>query len=163
MFLLTGNKDAATEHQVWTARCEFVASPGEVLEALTDPRMIARWAPVDFELDGLETSRLCPGCEVRVSGTIAGVRAAFDVEVSDADERGLELSARGPVSMDVNYSFEQRGQMVLVEGRVALCAGRGLSGQVLRAATSALLNAGVLGRALRRLDAALGEPTLAAA
>src|SRR5947209_3496337 len=142
MFLLTGHPEKATEPQVWTARCEFVAAPGEVLDALTDPRLISRWAPVDFELEGLSTRRLRAGSQVRVSGAIAGVRAMFDVEVNDASEQGLELTAHGPVSMDVRYSFSQRGRMVLVDASVALRSGRGLSGQVLRSATGALLNAG---------------------
>jgi hypothetical protein len=162
MFLLRDNVEAPAEPDVWTARTTLRAAPVDVLAALTDPALIAEWAPVRFEIDGLSGGCLRAGSHERVSGTIAGVKATFDVEVARADADGLELTARGPVSLDVRYSFRPQGCRVLVEASVAVRRQRGMTAQVLRAAVNALLSAGALGTALRRLDAALC-PSLQAA
>src|SRR5438270_7175575 len=77
---------------VWIARRASVADAEQVLRALTVPELIARWAPVGFEVAGLAGGRLRAGTCERVSGTIAGITAAFDVEVSHADTRRLELT-----------------------------------------------------------------------
>lgn len=125
---------------------------------MTDPERIAEWAPIAFEVDGLATRSLRAGTEARVSGMIAGVRATLEVEVSRADERGLHLAARGPVAMEVEYRFRAHGGGVMVEARITLGRREGISAQVMRSATRALLNAGALGRALYRLEGALPEP-----
>jgi len=150
----TGSPDP----DVWTARASLRNDPDEVLSALTRPASIARWAPVSFEVDGLAGGRLRAGSRERVSGSIAGVRAAFEVEVTRADEQRLELVAHGPVSLEVSYSFNEHGDDVIVDARVAILRQRGLTAQVLRGAVGALLNAGALGAALRRLERALSGP-----
>ena len=150
----------------WTARTDFAADADQVLRALTVPALIARWAPVDFEVEGLAGGRLRAGARERVSGTIAGVRTAFDVEVTRADTRRLELTAQGPVGLEVSYAFTQRVGSVGVEARVAVSRGRGFTSQLLVAAVSAILNAGALSRALSRLEASLapaGDEELAMA
>ena len=58
MLLLRTPADAATGAEVWTARVELHAEPDEVLRALTDPEMIAGWAPVAFDVEGLADGRL---------------------------------------------------------------------------------------------------------
>jgi hypothetical protein len=154
------------EPDVWSARADFDAEAADVLQALTDPDTIAEWAPVSFEIDGGSGRALRAGSCERISGSIAGLRVAFDVEVARADLSRLELVARGPLSMDVAYAFLEREDHVTVEAHVAVHRGGGLTGHVLARAVSALLNAGALQRALGRLEGSLCgdfEPELLAA
>ena len=153
--LLLGPK---TDQDVWTARARICAYAEEVLDALTDPDRIAEWAPVGFDVEGLAEARLRAGSRARVSGSLAGIGAAFDVDVHRADLGGLELVANGPVALDVSYRFRDHEDGVLVEVTVAVRHRGGLTGQLLRAALSALLNAGALRSALRRLEATLSCP-----
>jgi hypothetical protein len=157
MFLLKANTRPPAEAEVWTARAELLADPDQVLQALTDPELIAQWAPVRFDVDGLAGGRLRTGSHERVSGTIGGLSTTFDIEVARADVEQLDLVARGPVSFEVAYSFREQGRRVIVEAYVSLRRQPGLTAQVLRAAVSALLNAGALGGALRRLEASLSR------
>src|SRR5579862_832638 len=137
--LLLGPK---TDQNVWSARARLCAYADEVLDALTDPERIAEWAPVGFEVEGLADGRLSAGSRARVSGSLAGIGAAFDVEVHRADLEGLELVATGPVALDVSYRFRDHCDGVLVEVAVGVRHRGGLTAQLLRAALSALLNAG---------------------
>jgi hypothetical protein len=151
-------RDADTSHRdVWTATRFVAAQPPEVLRSLTDPELIGTWAPIDFEVDGLEGRRLRSGSHAWVNGSLGGVAAEFEIEVLHADERGLKLAARGPVTLDVDYRIDSADAGVMVEAKIRLERERGLSGRVLRAATGALLNAGALDRALRRLAGELTE------
>lgn len=151
MLLLRGNRGRLGE-DVWTATAELDAEAEALLAALTDPDAIAAWAPVRFEVEGLAGERLSIGSRERVTGALAGMRATFDVEVHAADLDGLELTARGPVDMDVRYDFYAGGNGVIVDASVRLTARRGLQGQILGAAICALLNAGALRSALRRIE-----------
>lgn len=153
--LLRDNTAVAGEPDVWTASAWLDDEPYGVLRALTDPAAIARWAPVTFEVDGLAGGPLAAGSRERVSGSIAGIGATFDVEVMRADTNGLELVADGPISLDVNYRFIEHGDGVAVHARVGIRRRRGLSAQFLQAAVAALLNAGALARALRKLEDSL--------
>ena len=63
---------------------------------LTDPDAIARWAPLPFDVDALDTPRLVTGSTARVSGRLAGRRVGFVVEVHEAEQRRLSLAADGP-------------------------------------------------------------------
>jgi hypothetical protein len=145
------------ERDVWTARRFVAAEAPEVLASLTDPELIGVWAPIDFEVDGLAGRRLRSGSTAWVNGSLGGVAAEFEVEVLRADEHGLKLAARGPLGLDVDYRIAPTDAGVLVEARIRLQRERGLSGRVLRAATGALLGAGALDRALRRLAGELTE------
>ena len=156
--LLRDNRAIAGEPDVWTASAWLENDPDGVLRALTDPAAIAGWAPVNFEVDGLAGGRLAAGRRERVSGSIAGIGATFDVEVMRADTKGLELVADGPISLDVNYSFTEHDDGVSVHARVGIRRRRGLTAQLLQAAVAALLNAGALARALRKLEDSLGAP-----
>jgi Polyketide cyclase / dehydrase and lipid transport len=142
----------------WTAQAALRAGPDEVLEALTDPARIARWAPIQFEVDGLAGGRLIAGSRERVYGTIAGVHATFDVEVARADTERLELVAHGPVSFDVTYTFRGHDGVVVVDAYVSLRRQRGFTAQLLRTVAAGLLSAGALRGALARLDASLSRP-----
>jgi hypothetical protein len=166
MLRLGSLSSTLSEQNVWTARADLRADANQVLLALTDPELIAQWAPVAFNVAGLAGGRLSAGSRERVTGTIAGVRATFDVQVARADRQQLELSAHGPVSFEVLYSFREHASGVRVEARVSLGREGGLATQILRAAVRALLNAGALAGALRRLEGSLCpalEPELVAA
>lgn len=142
---------------VWTASTFVAAAPPLVLDALTDPDLIARWAPVGFDVEQLDGERLRAGDSARIAGAFAGIGAAFEVDVLRADEQRFELRARGPLVFDVAYSLRDGGDGVFVDARVELRARPGVSAQLLAAATRALLNAGALAGALTRLRAALAH------
>jgi hypothetical protein len=158
MMLLKTLTGSSSEPDVWTASADLRSDADGVLGALTKPDAIADWAPVNFEVDGLAGSRLRAGSRERVSGSLAGIKATFEVEVTRADTERLELVARGPVSLDVAYSFTEHDRGVLVDASVGIRPQRGLTAQVLRAAVGALLNAGALRTALRRLEGSLSCP-----
>jgi hypothetical protein len=155
MMFLRAITSLQDERDTWTARLHMRAGAEDVLEALTDPALIAAWAPVSFDVEGHAGGRLRVGARERVSGSIAGVRVAFDVEVISADIERLELVARGPVSLDVAYSFCEHDDGVSVEATVEVQRGCGLTASVLRGAVGTLLSAGALSTALRRVDASL--------
>jgi hypothetical protein len=92
--------------KTWTATTTVEAPPEAVLDVLTDPGACARWAPVDFAVDDLATTRLVAGSRPRVRGRLAGVEVGFDVEVLEAGGSRLALRAAGPVAFDVAYDLE---------------------------------------------------------
>ena len=163
MFLLGSTREETP--QLWSARASVRAGAGEVLDALTDPRLIAAGAPVGFELEDPDAPPLRAGSHERVCGSLAGVKAFFDVDVICAELGRLELVALGPLAMDVAYRFCEQGGRVVVDASVGLRRHGGLTGQILRSAVAALLNAGALDRALQRLAESLcgRERELAAA
>src|SRR3954453_19829799 len=88
----------------WTAETAIATGPEQVMDVLTRPCAISSWAPVPFEVEGLSSDRLTTGSRARVAGMIAGKELAFDVEVHEASNEALRLTATGPfVEMDVNY------------------------------------------------------------
>lgn len=135
--------------RTWTATATADAQPQAVLNVLTDPDSVARWAPVPFDVDS--TRRLAAGTRTTVSGRLAGQRIGFDVEVHEADESGLALSARGPVGLDVDYRLEPAPTGSNVRASISVRPGGGLRGRLLAEATGALLAAGALQAALLRL------------
>jgi uncharacterized protein YndB with AHSA1/START domain len=62
--------------KTWTATTTVDAGPEAVLDVLTDPDAVARWAPLPFDVDDLDTPRLVTGSRARVSGRLAGRRRA---------------------------------------------------------------------------------------
>jgi hypothetical protein len=148
----------------WTATAQANATPGQVLEVLTHPEEIRRWSPIDFDLEDLNGRRLGPGTRGRVSGRLAGVRVGFDVEVHAADEERLELSADGPIGLDVRYELTPGELGAELSASVSLRPGGGLSGRLVANATAALLSGGALeGAAGRIARVAESQPSLAAA
>src|SRR3954454_12500075 len=81
----------------------IAADPAAVMSFLTQPDAIARWAPLPFDVDGLESPRLRSGSQAHVSGGLAGQRVSFEVNVAEASDSRLALTADGPVRMDVEY------------------------------------------------------------
>jgi hypothetical protein len=148
----------------WTATARANTTPCQVLEVLTHPAKIRGWSPVDFDLDELDGRRLAAGTRGRVTGRLAGVTVGFDLEVHYADEARLELSADGPVGLDVRYELRPAEEGAEFEARVALRPSRGLTGRIVANAASAMLSAGALeGAALRIARAAEAHHTTAAA
>ena len=135
--------------RTWTATATLEAPPDAVLDVLTDPEACARWAPVDFDVEELDSHRLTPGTRARLSGRLAGVTVSFDVEVLTADEERLELHAAGPVALDVAYELAPTQEGSEVKASVGVRPGRGFRGRLLAEATTAVLKAGALHHSLR--------------
>ena len=87
--------------RTWTAQITSKGRPEDVLGVLTDPAACGRWAPIDFDVEGLDGDRLVTGSRARVVGRIAGQNVSFDVDVIAADASGVKLLASGPIVLDV--------------------------------------------------------------
>jgi uncharacterized protein YndB with AHSA1/START domain len=147
----------------WTTSTQAKARPEQVLEVLTDPDAIRRWAPIDFDVEDLDGVRLMAGSTARVSGKLAGVRVGFDVEVHAADEEGVELTAHGPIGLDVRYELTPAADGSEVTASVSLRRGGGITGRVISQATAALLSAGALDGAAKGIARAAETPSALAA
>jgi Polyketide cyclase / dehydrase and lipid transport len=144
--------------KTWTATTTVDAAPEAVLDVLTDPDAIARWAPLPFDVDDLDTPRLMSGSTARVSGRLAGRRVGFVVEVFEAEDGRLSLAATGPVGLDVNYDLEATDSGSEVKASVSVRNGKGITGRLLGEATNAVLSAGALSHAVSRLAALAACP-----
>ena len=142
----------------WTAQTRVAGLPDEVLALLTEPSSIARWAPVEFDVVDFRGRRLTTGDRVRVRGRLAGRSVDFEVEVSEADDGHLVLTAVGPIRLDVEYVALAAAGGTEVRASITV-TGRGLIGRVLAQATDALLAAGALHAAVQRIACEL-EPAL---
>jgi polyketide cyclase/dehydrase/lipid transport protein len=134
----------------WTAQTTTRGHPDEVLTVLTDPDEIARWAPIPFELVDFDGQRLIAGDKVRVRGALGGPTVQFEVEVAEADDGRLALTATGPIRLDVEYEAVATDHGSQVRASVAV-SGSGLRGRILARATDALLAGGALTGAVRRI------------
>jgi len=137
--------------KTWTATTIVEAGPDAVLDILTDPDAVARWAPVPFDVDDLDTPRLTAGSRARVTGRLAGRRVGFDVEVHEAGGGRLALEATGPVGLDVAYDLSPARGGSEVRASISVRRGTGITGRVMAEATNALLSAGALTHAVSRL------------
>lgn len=135
----------------WTSTARANATADQLLEVLTHPEEIRRWSPVDFDLDDLDGRRLAAGTRGRVTGKLAGVRVGFDVEVHVADHARLELSAQGPIGLDVRYELTADDAGAELNASVSLRQSAGLTGRLVANATAALLSAGALDGATGRI------------
>jgi polyketide cyclase/dehydrase/lipid transport protein len=144
----------------WTAQTQITAPPADVLGLLTEPNAISRWAPIDFKLIDWDGERLMAGEHVRVQGHLAGRALEFEVDVAEADDGNLILTACGPIRLDVEYHARalEIGSELSASVHVT---GRGLFGRLLAQATDALLAGGALRTAVDRLAREL-EPAFAA-
>jgi hypothetical protein len=136
---------------IWKAQTTVMARPEAVLDVLTDPRACARWAPVPFDVEGLNAPRLVAGSRARVSGRLAGRQVGFDVEVHEAHHGRLSLAASGPVGLDVDYELLAAGRGSEVRASVCVRPGSGLTGRLIAHATDALFAAGALDAAIARI------------
>jgi hypothetical protein len=142
----------------WTAQTRVAGLPEEVLALLTEPTSIARWAPVAFDVVDFDGKRLAAGDRVRVQGRVAGRSVEFEVDVSEAGDGHLTLTAVGPIRLDVEYLAVAAAHGSEVRASVTV-TGKGLIGRVLAQATDALLAAGALHTAVDRIAGEL-EPAL---
>jgi len=139
--------------RTYTATTTSTARPEAVLDVLTDPHAVARWAPVEFFVDELTHPRLASGSRARVSGRLAGQEIGFEVQVTRADAAGLSLSADGPVALDVAYELRAADAGSEVSASIAVLPRRGLRARLLAEATAAVLAGGALQHALGRIVA----------
>jgi hypothetical protein len=137
--------------RTWTAQKHVDADPAVVLDLLTDTESCREWSPVPFDVDAAAGSRLAAGSRMRVSGQLVGRRVGFDVEVHEAGDGRLALSAHGPVAFDVAYEARPAGRGSEVCASVSVRSGGGLFGRLAEQATAALLQAGALGLAVDRI------------
>ena len=147
----------------WTATVKVNSTPCQVLEVLTHPAKIRGWSPVDFDLEELDGRRLAAGTRGRVTGRVAGVTVGFDLQVHHADEGRLELSADGPIGIDVRYDLRSGDDGAEFDAWVSMRPSRGLTGKIVASAASALLSAGALEGAADRIARAAEQHTLAPA
>jgi len=138
----------------WTSTAQANATPEQVLAVLTHPRHIRRWSPVDFNVDDLDSSQLAAGTRTKVTGRVAGVPVSFCVEVHAADAARLEISADGPIGLDVRYDLAPADGGAEMTASVGVRSGGGLTGRVVAKAATTLLSAGVLDSATGRIAAA---------
>ena len=144
----------------WMAQTRVAGLPDEVLSLLTEPDAIARWAPIAFEVVDFDGRRLRAGDHVWVEGRLAGQTLEFEVEVAEADNGHLLLTAIGPIRLDVEYLAIAGENGSEIRASITV-SGRGLMGRALAHATDALLASGALRSAVDRIAGEL-EPALAA-
>jgi polyketide cyclase/dehydrase/lipid transport protein len=146
--------------RTFTAHTIATSAPREVVQLLTDPDAIARWAPIPFQVLEFDKHRLYPGAEVRVRGQLAGQSAEFSVHVLEVSDERLTLVAQGPISLEVEYDVRPASRGSAIRASVSVI-GHGLIGRLLAKATEALLAAGALQSSLNRLANQLA-PAIAA-
>jgi hypothetical protein len=147
----------------WISRAQANATPEQLLNVLTHPQEIRRWSPVEFNVDDLESRRLAAGTRTRVTGRLAGVPVSFCVEVHAADADRLEISADGPIGLDVRYDLTPAAGGAEMTASVGVRSSGGLTGRVVAKAATTLLSAGVLDSATGRIAAAAEARSFAAA
>jgi Polyketide cyclase / dehydrase and lipid transport len=152
--------------RTWTAQITSKGRPEDVLGVLTDPAACGRWAPIDFDVEGLDGNRLVTGSRARVVGRIAGRRIAFDVDVLVADASSLTLlasEAGGSVSLDVHYELSPALTGSELTATVAVAESRGFTGRVIAQVADAMLAGGALRQAVSRIAREAEFGSLAAA
>ena len=138
----------------WTTQTTIDGTPEEVLAVLSDPDCCYRWSPIDFDLEDLDGDRLETGSVARVAGRVAGISVSFEIEVLHACDRRLALTARGPMTLDVEYeAYPADAGRAEVWATVTVKPSRSLSGRLAAASTEALLRGGAMNMALRRIAA----------
>jgi uncharacterized protein YndB with AHSA1/START domain len=148
----------------WTSTAQANATPERLLEVLTHPQQIRRWSPIEFDVDDLASRRLAAGTRTKVTGRVAGVPVSFDLQVHAADPERLEISAEGPIGLDVRYELAPAGAGAEMTASVRVRGGGGLRGRVVATAAATLLSAGALDGATGRIArVAEAQPYAAAA
>lgn len=144
----------------WTADTAIATDPGNVMDVLTRPCAISSWAPVPFEVEGLRSDRLETGSKARVAGMLGGKELAFDVEVLEASDEALRLTASGPfVEMDVAYDVFPIDNAAHVHASIDV-KGKGVMGRFVAKAVEGFLATGALNGALGQLALAAENPEL---
>jgi len=129
---------------------------------LTDPAACGRWAPIDFDVEGLEGDRLVAGSRAHVVGRLAGQRVTFEVTVIEADAQRLALCASGPITLDVLYELQAEAAGTEVTASIGVRRGSGFVGRLLAQATDAVLAGGALRCSMDRIARAAEAEACAA-
>src|SRR5258706_11653501 len=138
----------------WSANTAVGAGRAQVMDILTRPGPIASWAPVPFEVEGLQGDRLQTGSYARVAGRLAGQALEFDVMVHKASCNELRLTAWGPfVELDVAYDIDELDDRAQLKASIDV-KGKGVLGRFVAKAVDGLLAAGALNNALSQLAVA---------
>jgi hypothetical protein len=138
----------------WTTQTTVGGTPEQVLAVLSEPSSCSRWSPIDFELEDFDGDRLRAGTRARVAGRVAGVSVSFEIEVEHASEGRLALTARGPMTLDVEYeAYAGPAGGVDLWATVTVHGAKSISGRLAAAGTEALLRGGALTLALNRIAA----------
>ena len=144
----------------WTADTAIATDPGNVMDVLTRPCAISSWAPVPFEVEGLRSDRLETGSRARVAGMLGGKELSFEVEVLEASDEALRLTAVGPfVEMDVTYDVFPLDDAAHVHASIDV-KGKGVMGRFVAKAVEGFLAGGALNGALGQLALAAENPEL---
>jgi hypothetical protein len=134
----------------WTTQTLVDGTPEDVLAVLSDPEACYRWSPIDFEVEDLDGERLRTGSRARVAWRVAGFPVSFEIEVLHAALGRLALTARGPITLEVEYeAYSTPDARAELWATVTVKDARALSGRVVAASTEALLRTGALSRAVR--------------
>jgi hypothetical protein len=142
----------------WTADTAIATGPEQVMDVLTRPCAISSWAPVPFAVEGLRSGRLETGSRARVAGMLGGKELAFDVEVHEASDEALRLTASGPfVEMDVTYDVLPLDDFAHVHASIDV-KGKGVMGRFVAKAVEGFLAGGALNGALGQLAQAAENP-----
>jgi hypothetical protein len=147
--------------RTWSTHKTVPASPNAVLQLLTEPEEIARWAPVPFELVELDGGHLATGSRALVRGRLAGRTVDFEVDVLEAGDERLSLVADGPMLISVDYVLRPASDGSDLRATVSV-RGKGFVGRLLATATEALLGAGALQSSIDRLARGLEPAAIAA-
>ena len=135
----------------WHAQTTAPAPPEDVLDVLTDPAALARWSPVAFDIEEIDSERLQAGTHARVAGSLAGREIRFDVAVMEAEPERLLLQACGPVGLDVEYTIAPAPQGSAIDAAITVRGRRGITKTIFAHAVQGLLAVGGLEVALHRL------------
>ena len=135
----------------WYAQTTAPAPPEDVLDVLTDPAALARWSPVGFDIEEIDSERLQAGTHARVAGSLAGREVRFDVAVMEAEPGRLLLQACGPVGLDVEYTIAPAPHGSAIDAAITVRGQRGITKKVFASALQGLLAVGGLEVALHRL------------
>ena len=138
--------------RTWTARKQIDADPAVVLDLLTDTES-CRQLVAGAVRPRRRGRRAARGriAHARVRPAWSAARVGFDVEVHEAGDGRLALSAHGPVAFDVAYEARPVATGSEVCASVSVRSGGGLFGRLAEQATAALLQAGALGVAVDRI------------
>ncbi len=144
----------------WTTQALLDGTPDQVMAVLRAPDACSRWSPIDFELEDFQGDRLRSGSRARVAGRVAGLSVSFDIEVEHAGDSRLALTARGPMTLDVEYEAHPASPAGAdLRASVTVRGARSIGGRVAAAATEALLRGGALALAVRRIAAEVSRRT----
>jgi|SRR3954447_18955308 len=139
------------DSRTWRSDVAVRAAPEDVLDTLTDIDACEAWSPVGFRVDELDSGRLRTGTTATISGSLAGRRMRFRLEIGRADSECLLLRAAGPVEMLAHYKVRPAGEGSCVDAEISVWPAPGRSGALAARATFLLLASGALKHALARM------------